>query len=527
LVSSQPLSQVTRYRRNVTTTPHPASEDPARDERFLQGIAGAGIGIWDLDLSTQKLLWSSIARTLFGAPDELPITYEFFLSILEPRDRERTEHAIRQSVETGCSFDMQYRVSTPSHLSHWVRARGSVVKDEQGVPRHLSGIVIDVDAQKQVEEALRTRESHLQSILETVPDAMIVIDRRGIMQFFSSAAERQFGYAEHEVIGQNVSILMPNPDRSRHDGYLDRYRSTGERHIIGIGRIVTGQRKDGTTFPMHLSIGEMQSGGEPYFTGFVRDLTEQQQTQARLQELQSELVHVSRLSAMGEMASALAHELNQPLAAISNYMKGSRRLLAESSDPNGPKIEAALDRAAEQALRAGQIIRRLRDFVSRGESEKRVESVAKLIEEAGALGLAGAREQGVQLRFNLDPECDQVLVDRVQIQQVLVNLFRNALDAMTRTPQRELIASNTKVNDDMIEVAISDTGTGIPDHVMSNLFQTFFTTKETGMGVGLSISRSIVEAHGGRMWAEANRSGGATFRFTLPAASSESVTNGT
>ena len=332
---------------------------------------------------------------------------------------------------------------------------------------------------------------------------------------------------EREAIGQNVSILMPNPDRSRHDGYLARYRSTGERHIIGIGRIVTGQRKDGTTFPMHLSIGEMQSGGAPYFTGFVRDLTEHQQTQARLQELQSELVHVSRLSAMGEMASALAHELNQPLAAISNYMKGSRRLLAASTDPNISKIESALDRAAEQAIRAGQIIRRLRDFVARGESEKRVESLSKLIEEAGALGLTGAREQGVQLRFNLDPQHDQVLVDRVQIQQVLVNLFRNALEAMAhslapRTHRLQLPA----VADDMIEIAVSDTGSGFRKTWMQNLFQTFFTTKETGMGVGLSISRSIIEAHGGRMWAETNAAGGATFRFTLPAASSESLTDG-
>ena len=209
---------------------------------------------------------------------------------------------------------------------------------------------------------------------------------------------------------------------------------------------------------MHLSIGETQSGGEPYFTGFVRDLTEHQQTQARLHELQSELVHVSRLSAMGEMASALAHELNQPLAAISNYMKGSRRLLAGSADPNTPKIESAMDRAAEQALRAGQIIRRLRDFVSRGESEKRVESLSKLIEEAGALGLAGAREQSVQLRFNLDPEFDLVLADRVQIQQVLVNLFRNALEAMAQSPRRDLIVRNTKVADDMVEIEVSDTG---------------------------------------------------------------------
>jgi two-component system sensor kinase FixL len=494
-----------------------------RDERFRLGIEGSGIGIWDLDLSTHRLLWSNITRTLFGVPNDLPLTYELFLSLLEPQDRERTDQAVKRSVETGCSFDMQYHVDGPSQLHRWVRARGSVVRDEHGVPSYLSGLVIDIDDQKEVEEALRVRESHLRSILETVPDAMIVIDGSGAMQFFSSAAERQFGYLANEAIGQNVNMLMPNPDRSRHDGYLARYASTGERHIIGIGRIVTGQRKDGMTFPMHLSIGEMQTGGVPYFTGFVRDLTEQQQTQARLQELQSELVHVSRLSAMGEMASALAHELNQPLAAISNYMKGSRRLLAASSDPNRLKIEGALDRAAEQAIRAGQIIRRLRDFVARGESEKRVERLSKLIEEAGALGLAGAREQGVQLRFNLNREHDLVLVDRVQIQQVLVNLFRNALEAMAHSPRRELVASNVLVADETIEVTVSDTGHGFHDDVKPNLFQTFFTTKETGMGVGLSISRSIIEAHGGRMWAESNDSGGATFRFTLPAASAESL----
>jgi two-component system sensor kinase FixL len=509
----------------VTTIVHPPSEDPVRNERFRLGIEGSGIGVWDLDLATQKLLWSDTTRTLFGVPNDLPLTYDLFLSLLDPDDRERTKQALSQSVETGRSFDMQYRVNVQSQRSQWVRVRAGVVRDEQGVPSHLSGIVIEIDDQKQVEEALRTRESHLHSILETIPDAMIVIDGNGLMQFFSSAAERQFGYSEQEAIGRNVSMLMPNPDRSRHDGYLTRYRSTGERHIIGIGRIVTGRRKDGTTFPMHLSIGEMQSGGAPYFTGFVRDLTEYQQTQARLHELQSELVHVSRLSAMGEMASALAHELNQPLAAISNYMKGSRRLLTASSDPNRAKIESALDRAAEQAIRAGQIIRRLRDFVARGESEKRVESLSKLIEEAGALGLTGAREQGVQLRFNLNPYHDLVLVDRVQIQQVLVNLFRNALEAMAQSSRRELIAANTLVADDMIEIEVSDTGTGFGDDVKQNLFQTFFTTKETGMGVGLSISRSIIEAHGGRMWAESNAAGGATFRFTLPAAPSESLTH--
>ncbi|HET7492975.1 MAG TPA: sensor protein FixL [Bradyrhizobium sp.] len=497
-------------------------DDPVRNEPLRVRIEGFGVGTWDLDLLTQKLTWSDAAKSLFGVQPDQPISYGLFLSLLDPADRERTDREIKKVAETGGNLDVSFKIGGSTGPGHWIRTRGSLIRDDAGAARHITGIVLDIDEEKKLQDALRMRESHLRSILDTVPDAMIVINGHGIVQFFSAAAERMFGYSEREAIGMNVSELMPMPDRARHDGYLARYLSTGERHIIGIGRIVTGQRRDGTTFPMHLSIGEMRSGGAPYFTGFVRDLTEHQQTQARLQELQSELVHISRLTAMGEMASALAHELNQPLAAISNYMKGSRRLLEGSTDPNAPKVESAMDRAAEQAFRAGQIIRRLRDFVSRGESEKRVESLSKLIEEAGALGLAGARDQNIQLRFNLNPEFDLVLVDRVQIQQVLVNLFRNALEAMAQSHLRELTVANSPVEDDLIEISVSDTGSGFAEDVKSNLFQTFFTTKETGMGVGLSISRSIIEAHGGRMWAESNASGGATFRFTLPAASRES-----
>jgi two-component system sensor kinase FixL len=499
-----------------TRVTHPA--DDGRGEHFRVRIEGFGVGTWDLDLSTRELEWSEMAKRLFGIERNRAVTYDLFLSLLRPDDRERVTQAIGRVSEGGGGFDLSFKVGGASGTGQWIRARAGAIRDDAGKPRHLSGIFLDIDEEKRVQDALRTQENHLRSILETVPDAMIVIDSRGIMQLFSSAAERLFGYTKQEAIGHNVSILMPEPDQSRHDSYLARYLKTHDPHIIGIGRIVTGKRRDGTTFPMHLSVGQTLRGDEPYFTGFVRDLTEHQQTQARLQELQSELVHVSRLSAMGEMASALAHELNQPLAAISNYMKGSRRLLSGSEDPNVGKIENAMDRAAEQAVRAGQIIRRLRDFVARGESEKRVESLSKLIEEAGALGLAGAREQSVQLRFNLNPAADLVLADRVQIQQVLVNLFRNALEAMARSPRRELVVTNARVTDDMIEVEVSDTGSGFQDDVIPNLFQTFFTTKETGMGVGLSISRSIIEAHGGRMWAESNASGGATFRFTLPAA---------
>jgi two-component system sensor kinase FixL len=367
------------------------------------------------------------------------------------------------------------------------------------------------------------REAHMKSILDTIPDAMIVIDDHGIMHSFSAAAERLFGYSAAEALGQNVRMLMPSPYREGHDGYLQRYNVTGERRIIGIGRVVVGERKDGSTFPLELSVGEMKSGQERFFTGFIRDLTESQKTEARLQELQSELVHVSRLTAMGEMASALAHELNQPLSAIANYMKGSRRLLEDSSDEHAMILREAMDKAAEQALRAGQVIRRLRDFVARGDSERRVEGVKKLVEEASALALVGVRDKGVHVRFEFDPRTDFVLADKVQIQQVLLNLMRNAIEAMEDADKRELVVSTALAPDDMVEISVSDTGTGISPEVTAQLFQPFVTTKRQGMGVGLSISRTIVEAHGGSIAPRPNPEGGTVFSFTLPAVTKEEV----
>jgi two-component system, LuxR family, sensor kinase FixL len=348
-----------------------------------------------------------------------------------------------------------------------------------------------------------------------VPEAMIVIDESGMIQSFSTAAQRLFGYSLDEVIGKNVKMLMPPPYRENHDGYVERYLGTGERKIIGIGRIVVGERKDGSPFPMELAVGEMKSGNKRFFTGFIRDLTERQQTEARLQELQSELVHVSRLTALGEMASALAHELNQPLSAITNYMTGSRRLLQDALDERSVMVREALDKAAEQSVRAGQIIRRLRDFVARGESERTIESIKKLVEEASALALVGAKHSGVRVRFKFDPELDLVLADKVQIQQVILNLMRNAIEAMEQSERRELTISTEPGPDGSVAVSIADTGSGIAPEIASQLFQPFVTTKATGMGVGLSISRTIIEAHGGQISVDSNPGGGAVFRFTL------------
>ena len=370
------------------------------------------------------------------------------------------------------------------------------------------------------------RTAHLQSILDSVPDAMVVINERGLIQSFSLAAERLFGFSAAEVLGKNVKILMPSPYHEDHDGYIDRYLRTGERRIIGIGRVVVGQRNDGSTFPMELAVGEMHVREQRFFTGFIRDLTERQQTEARLQELQSELVHMSRLTAMGEMASALAHELNQPLAAIANYMKGSRRLLESRQDQSLGLLRDAMDKAADQALRAGDIIRRLRDFVSRGESERRVEDVKKLIEEASALALVGAKDKGVRVRFAFAPRLNYVLADKVQVQQVLLNLIRNAIDAMETAPTRELVVATSPAADNMVEISVADTGGGIAPEIADQLFQPFITTKSHGMGVGLSISRTIIESHGGSITQRPNPDGGTIFTFTLPVVNKEDSGDG-
>ncbi|MCB1496287.1 MAG: PAS domain S-box protein [Bauldia sp.] len=364
---------------------------------------------------------------------------------------------------------------------------------------------------------LIAREAHLQSILDTVPDAMVVIDEAGVIRSFSSAAERLFGLAAGDAVGKNVNILMPPPYKQDHDRYIQRYLQSGHPRIIGIGRVVVGQRADGTTFPMELAVGEMVSQERRYFTGFVRDLSERLETETRLQQLQSELVHISRLTAMGEMASTLAHEINQPLSAIANYISGSRRLLASQDERAGPRLREALDKAADQALRAGQIIRHLREFVSRGESEKRGESVARMVEEASALALVGAKERGIRVRFDIADDVNHVLADRVQVEQVLLNLIRNAIEAMTEADSspKELAISARRIPGGMVEIAVADTGPGIAPEVAERLFTPFVTSKVQGMGVGLSISRTIINAHGGTISADTLPGKGTTFRFTL------------
>ena len=360
-------------------------------------------------------------------------------------------------------------------------------------------------------------EPLLRSILATVPDATVLISDHGIITSFSAAAEKMFGYREADVRGENVSMLMPSPDRERHDGYLGHYRRTGERKIIGIGRVTVARRRDGTTFPIELAIGEMADGERRIFIGFIHDITDRQHKDARLQELQSELAHIGRLSEMSSLASSLAHELNQPLTAIASYCEAGRDLLAAApASPQQDAVREALDEAAREALRAGQILRRLRDFIRGGKTERRVESLSRLVTEANALALVGTREHDIDVQLHLNSAADEVFVDRIQIQQVITNLIRNAIDAMLGSQLRFLTIRTDSNEDGLITVTVEDSGSGIDAEHAAMVFRPFVSTKDEGMGVGLSICRTIVEAHGGQIWFENRPDGGTIFRFTIP-----------
>ncbi len=444
---------------------------------------------------------------------------------------------------------------------------------------------------------LAESSGRLKAVIETAVDGIIIIDGAGTVQVFNSACEKLFGCRADEVIGRNVKMLMPSPYRDGHDGYLRNYATTGVRKIIGIGREVVGLRKDGSSFPMELSVGETLPGEDPVyvgiirditerkrveaavrerearlqaifetltdavviiderglieriigigrvvvalrkdrttfpmelsvgemrvderraFIGFIRDITERKGTERRLQELQGELLHSSRLSTMGQMASALAHELNQPLTAVINYVQASGRLLSAGADPT--RLLDVNAKAAAEAHRAGQIIRRLRDFLEKGSTERRIEDINKVVEEATALALVGSKDTGVKVQLAVAQDLPNAMMDKIQIQQVVLNLVRNAIEAMEHSEPRELAIRTALTAQGDIETAVADSGPGLSAEIEAQLFQPFVSTKRTGMGLGLSICRTIIEAHRGRLWAERNAGGGATFRFTLPSA---------
>ena len=369
---------------------------------------------------------------------------------------------------------------------------------------------------KGAEKALFGAAERVKAIVTNAVDGIITINSKGIVKSLNPAAERMFGYLEDEIISKNISTLMPSDHASEHDGYIAKYLDTGEAKIIGIGREVEGKRKDGTHIPLHLSVSEYTSDGEQMFTGILHDISEKTKFEQALREKEEELRHISRLADMGQITSALAHEINQPLTAIASYIQAARRILERRGDDARDKVYENMDKAVAQGTRAAEIIRRLRQFIEKREGEYSKGDINAIVEDACDMALIDAARKGIGVKMNLGRNLPLVIMDKIQIQQVVVNLVRNSLDALMESERRELTVTTSTAENGAIDVAVSDTGPGLPDEVAKQLFKPFVTTKPDGMGVGLSICRSIIDEHGGRLWTTPNPGGGTIFCFTLP-----------
>ncbi|HTK79310.1 MAG TPA: PAS domain S-box protein [Rhizomicrobium sp.] len=353
---------------------------------------------------------------------------------------------------------------------------------------------------------------YLASIVESSGDAIIAKTLDGTVTAWNSAAQRMLGYSADEIIGQPITKLFPSDLLGEEEEILARLRAGGRV----VERETRRLHKDGHEVQVLLTVSPIRNAAGEIIgaSKILRDIRERKAAEARFSTLQAELIHLSRWNTMGMMASSIAHELNQPLAAMTNYLGALRRVL--SSQPQNQKLIGELvEKAAQQGQRAATIIQHVRELVAKGKSERRRDSFPGVIREALQIASVATRQSGIELRFETEKDLPLIALDRVQIQQVIINLVRNAAEAMAGKPVRKLHVG-VRRDGDSLRADIADTGPGLPREVADHLFEAFVTTKESGMGLGLSICHQIVIAHGGRMWASPNEPNGTVFSFTLP-----------
>ncbi len=421
-------------------------------------------------------------------------------------------------------FEKTQGENTPTHFTNFWKTKdgqqrriewsNNTIRNKLGDVSYILATGIDVTDQVATEFALAETQAYLRSIIDACPVAVITINEQGLIQSFSTEAEHCFGYREAEAIGRNVNILIPEPGHSQHDRYIKHYLETGEKKIIGRARPIFAKRENGEKFPAMLHVSEFKDGTR-IFVGFVEDLTHQRMTERRLEETQFQLQHAGRIGAMGEIATSIAHELNQPLTAAASLAGAVSLNLKKTDYPETKDAIELLEDVVGEIRRASEIIRQMRDFIRKRKTEKSLHRVNKVVEEATAVALIGAESAGIKLETDLVEGLGELQMDRIQIQQVLVNVIRNAVDAMQETTEKRLKISTSRIGG-FVEIRVEDTGPGITDEMMKRLFEPFATSKESGMGIGLSISKTIIDAHQGKINAINKESGGCVFTINLP-----------
>ena len=355
------------------------------------------------------------------------------------------------------------------------------------------------------------------ALMDAAVDAIIVIDGEGAIQRFNRAAENIFGYCEVEIAGRNVNRLIPEPHRSKHDKYIRRYAETGEATIIGKGREETGLRKNGETFPIFLSVGEIRQTDGNLYLGIIRDLSEVRETQEKVHQLEEQLLHADRLVILGELTAGIAHEINQPLTAISAYADAGRKIVDRGAESAHQDINSIYERIGEQSRRAAEVVQRLRKLVRSGTVSKARHDINQIIRYTLLLFEYEVKRTNIELLFYPLESLQALYVDEIHIQQVMVNLVKNSLDAISQDGRKDgriEIRIRNEASD--VLISVTDDGPGVPEHDRKHLFESFFTTKPKGVGLGLSICNSIAGAHGGNLRYSQPAEGGSCFTLSLP-----------
>jgi len=439
-------------------------------------------------------------------------------TLIHPDDRERIWDTTQNSIAANRAFEYEYRIATRANTERWVWERGRRTGMASGAETCLEGFISDITERKRTENELKDARAFSDAVLETAAEAVITIDSDGRIETFNGAAQKIFGYQAHEILGKNINVLMPDPYHAEHDRYIQRYLDTNQANIIGIGREVPARRKDGSNFPIHLSVSEVSTRSQRKFVGLIRDVSEQRAAERAAREHLEQLAHVDRLNMLGEMATGMAHEINQPLTAISLFSQAGKRLLDAGHIDRLPEI---FDKLSLHAERAGSIIERMQTMARRGERAHELTDCNEMLAEVAHLAEAEARIREIAIRLEPADALPPVEIDTVQIQQVALNLLRNGMEAMRAIDcaggNTITLATGRRADGD-IEVCVIDTGCGVSEEIADKLFTPFSTTKDTGMGMGLSLSRTIIMAHGGQLSFRNNDTGGTTFFFTLPVA---------
>ncbi len=376
----------------------------------------------------------------------------------------------------------------------------------------LMFLAVVIEEKRRASSALARSEEQFRSVVESTPSAILIVNAEGTIVLVNSQCEKFFGYRREELVGRPVELLVPERLRTEHAGYRRSFFASPSARSIGAGRDLHGRRKDGSEFPVEIGLIPLQTGGGLLVLGAIVDITERK----RAEEARHELAHASRLALVGELTASIAHELNQPLGAILSNADAAEMLLESAPESLG-EVRQILADIRQDDLRASEVIRRLRGLLRKHKMEIQAVDLNELTADILALIRAETRRRRVAVEAGLAANLPPVWGDKVHLQQVLLNLLLNGMEAMADMPGEKRLTVRTALNPGGgVEIAVSDSGPGIPEDRLPHLFDPFFSTKKDGMGMGLSLARSIVEAHGGRIWAENNSPAGATFRFALP-----------